>query len=74
MKCDEKGHKNVCFFCICQKIALPLHPQRFRIMKLSEIKRVIGTIATVTGDDNLEIKHLLTDSRELKVRGLEIIG
>ena len=43
-------------------------------MKLSEIKRVIGTIATVTGDDNLEIKHLLTDSRELKVRGLEIRG
>ena len=43
-------------------------------MKLSEIKRVIGTIATVSGDDNLEIKHLLTDSRELKVRGLEIRG
>ena len=43
-------------------------------MKLLEIKRVIGTIATVTGDDNLEIKHLLTDSRELKVRGLEIRG
>ena len=43
-------------------------------MKLSEIKRVIGTIATVTGDDNLEIKRLLTDSRELKVRGLEIRG
>ena len=34
-------------------------------MKLSEIKQVIGSIATVTGDDNLEIKHLLTDSRQL---------
>ncbi len=34
-------------------------------MLLSEIKQVIGSIATVTGDDNLEIKHLLTDSRQL---------
>ena len=34
-------------------------------MKLSEIKQVIGSIATVIGDDHLEIKHLLTDSRQL---------
>ena len=34
-------------------------------MLLSEIKQIIGSIATVTGDDNLEIKHLLTDSRQL---------
>jgi len=34
-------------------------------MLLSEIKQVIGSIATVTGDENLEIKHLLTDSRQL---------
>jgi len=34
-------------------------------MKLSLIKQVIGAIATVTGDDNLEIRHLLTDSRQL---------
>ena len=34
-------------------------------MKLSLIKQVIGSIATVTGDDNLEIRHLLTDSRQL---------
>ena len=36
-------------------------------MKLSEIKQVIGDIATVRGDDDLEIQHLLTDSRELSV-------
>ena len=34
-------------------------------MKLAEIKQAIGGIATVTGDDDLEIKHLLTDSRQL---------
>ena len=34
-------------------------------MLLSEIKQVIGSIATVTGDENREIKHLLTDSRQL---------
>ncbi len=35
-------------------------------MKLSEIKQAIGAIAQVTGDDSLEIRHLLTDSRQLK--------
>ena len=35
-------------------------------MKLSEIKKAIGDIAEVTGDDSLEIHHLLTDSRQLK--------
>jgi alanine racemase len=35
-------------------------------MKLSEIKQAIGSIAQVTGDDSLEIRHLLTDSRQLK--------
>ena len=34
-------------------------------MLLSEIKQVIGGIATVVGDDQLEIRHLLTDSRQL---------
>ena len=34
-------------------------------MKLSEIKQVIGDIATVRGDDELEIQYLLTDSRQL---------
>lgn len=34
-------------------------------MKLSLIKQVIGSIATVTGDDALEIRHLLTDSRQV---------
>lgn len=35
-------------------------------MKLSEIKKAIGDIAQVTGEDSLEIRHLLTDSRQLK--------
>lgn len=34
-------------------------------MKLSEIKQAIGSLAQVTGDDTLEIRHLLTDSREI---------
>jgi alanine racemase len=34
-------------------------------MKLAEIKQVIGSIASVCGDDNLDIRHLLTDSRQL---------
>ena len=42
-----------------------MQPQRFLNMLLSEIKQVIGSIATVTGDGNREIKHLLTDSRQL---------
>ena len=35
-------------------------------MRLSEIKQAIGSLATVTGEDALEIRHLLTDSRQLK--------
>ena len=35
-------------------------------MLLSEIKKVIGTCAEVRGDDHLDIRYLLTDSRELK--------
>ena len=35
-------------------------------MKLSEIKKVVGAYAQVTGDDNQEIRHLLIDSRQLK--------
>jgi len=35
-------------------------------MLLSEIKQAIGTIAQVTGDDALDIRHLLIDSRQLK--------
>jgi len=34
-------------------------------MKLSEIKQAIGAVATVVGDDQLEIRHLLIDSRQL---------
>ena len=35
-------------------------------MKLSEIKQAIGTIAAVSGEDTLDIRYLLTDSRQLK--------
>ncbi|MBQ7631898.1 MAG: alanine racemase [Paludibacteraceae bacterium] len=35
-------------------------------MKLSEIKTVIGDRLSVIGDEDLEIRHLLTDSRQLK--------
>ena len=35
-------------------------------MKLSEIKKAIGFLAEVIGNDSLEIRHLLTDSRQLK--------
>ena len=35
-------------------------------MRLTEIKQAIGSLATVTGEDSLEIRHLLTDSRQLK--------
>ena len=34
-------------------------------MKLKEIKQAIGSLAEVSGDDELEIRHLLTDSRQL---------
>ena len=37
-------------------------------MKLSEIRQAIGTLATVEGEDELEIRYLLTDSRELQVQ------
>ncbi len=35
-------------------------------MKLSEIKQAIGSIAQVSGEDELDIRYLLTDSRQLK--------
>ena len=34
-------------------------------MKLAEIKQAIGSLAQVSGDDQLEIRHLLIDSRRL---------
>lgn len=37
-------------------------------MLLSEIKRVIGAIAEVIGEDSLDIRYLLTDSRQLEVQ------
>ena len=38
-------------------------------MLLREIKQVIGAYAHVEGDDGLDIRHLLTDSRLLKANG-----
>ena len=43
-------------------------------MKLREIKRAIGAQAQVTGDDDLEIRYLLTDSRELAPLGSPMQG
>jgi hypothetical protein len=34
-------------------------------MKLKEIRQAIGSLAEVSGEDELEIRHLLTDSRQL---------
>ena len=41
-----------------------MQSQKLFIMKLSEIKRVIGSIAQVEGPDELEIRHLSIDSRQ----------
>ena len=38
-------------------------------MKLSEIRKVIGDRLSVIGDEDLEIRYLLTDSRQLKDSG-----
>ena len=38
-------------------------------MKLREIKQAIGSVAQVSGEDDLEIKYLLTDSRQMDVQG-----
>lgn len=41
-----------------------MQSQKLFIMKLSEIKQVIGSIAHVEGPDELEIRHLSIDSRQ----------
>lgn len=43
-----------------------MHRKSHEHMKLSEIKQVIGSVAQVSGEDDLDIRHLLTDSRQLK--------
>jgi len=62
--------KNICVYA---KKAVPLQPQRLKHMKISEIKQVLGSNGgyrlQVTGDEDFEILHLLTDSRELKTNG-----
>ncbi len=42
-----------------------MHANFVSAMKLSEIRKAIGAIADVTGEDDLEIRYLLTDSRTL---------
>ncbi len=49
-----------------------MHANFVSAMKLSEIRKAIGAIADVTGEDDLEIRYLLTDSRELE--GLRVTG
>ena len=51
--------------CICKKKVVPLQPQRFGLMKLSEIRTILGDRLIATSDEDLEIRHLLTDSRLL---------
>ena len=58
--------KKCIFSCISQKKALNLHANFVSAMKLSEIRKAIGAIADVTGEDDLDIRYLLTDSRELE--------
>ena len=43
-----------------------MHSQKFRDMKLSEIRKVIGNRLRVVGNEDLDIRRLLIDSRELK--------
>ena len=57
--------KKCIFSCISQKKAVNLHANFVSAMKLSEIRKAIGAIADVTGEDDLEIRYLLTDSRTL---------
>ena len=64
--------KKCIFSCISQKKAVNLHANFVSAMKLSEIRKAIGAIADVTGEDDLEIRYLLTDSRELE--GLRVTG
>ena len=42
-----------------------MHLQKFRDMKLSEIRKVIGDRLRVVGSEDLDIRHLLIDSRQL---------
>ena len=53
------------FICIFRKKAVLLHLQKFRDMKLSEIRKVIGDRLRVVGSEDLDIRHLLIDSRQL---------
>ena len=43
-------------------------------MKISEIKQVLGNRLRVIGDEDFEIRHLLTDSRELNVQNDNVQG
>ena len=60
------------FICIYAKIFVILQPQSVTIMKLYEIRQAIGSCAEVTGEDDLEIRYLLTDSRLLDVQSNDV--
>ena len=55
------------FYYLCSR-------KGFWKMKLSLIKQVIGSIATIEGEDNIDIRHLLTDSRLLDVQSDKVQG
>ena len=42
-----------------------MHPQSLKNMKLSEIRKVLGDRLQVMGNKDLDIRHLLIDSRQL---------
>ena len=77
---EQKTHIFRPLSCVYRKKAVPLHgildtfgiyrsackhPLNNNTMKLSEIRQAIGSLAQVSGDDSLDIRHLLTDSRQL---------
>ena len=69
-----KNRRGVFFICIYAKIFVILQPQSVTIMKLYEIRQAIGSCAEVTGEDDLEIRYLLTDSRLLDVQRDDVQG
>ena len=68
----KKNRRGVFFICIYAKIFVILQPQSVTIMKLYEIRQAIGSCAEVMGEDDLEIRYLLTDSRMLDVQSDDV--
>ena len=71
---DTKNCCVVIFICIYAKIVVPLQPKNCEIMKISEIRQVLGDRLQVVGEEDLEIRHLLTDSRLLDVQSDDVQG